>query len=141
MNQNCYLGVDYHKNYSFLSLLDFSGKKLKEGRVSNHKENLKDFLKHIDNQNILAVMEAGRNWTVMYDLLEEIVKDVKLAHPLKVKIIAEAKSKTDKIDSEALAHLLRTNLLSEAYVPTMEARTARQILKTENVFCQITNYN
>lgn len=37
-------------------------------------------------------MEAGRNWTVMYDLLEEIVKNVKLDHPLKVKIIDEAKN-------------------------------------------------
>lgn len=46
INQNYYLGVDYHKNYSFLSLLDSSGKKLKEGKVSNHKENLKDFKAH-----------------------------------------------------------------------------------------------
>jgi len=37
-------------------------------------------------------MEAGRNWTVMYDWLEKIVKNVKLAHPLKVKIINKAKN-------------------------------------------------
>lgn len=44
---------------------------------------------------------------MMYDLLEELVGEVHLAHPLKVKAIAEARIKTDKIDPEVLAHLLR----------------------------------
>jgi hypothetical protein len=35
----------------------------------------------------------------MYDWLEELVDEVHLAHPLKVKAIAEAKIKTDKIDA------------------------------------------
>jgi hypothetical protein len=36
-----------------------------------------------------AVLEASRNWTVMYDLLEELVREVHLAHPLKVKAIQD----------------------------------------------------
>ena len=37
------------------------------------------------------------------------------AHPLKVKAIADAKIKTDKIDATVLAHLLRADLVPEAW--------------------------
>jgi len=47
------------------------------------------------------------------------------------------RTKTDKINSVALAHLLKTNLLPEAYVPTMEARTARQILRQRMFFVRL----
>jgi transposase len=82
-------------------------------------------------------MEATRNWTVMYDLLEELVGEVHLAHPLKVKAIAEARIKTDKIDSEVLAHLLRCDLLPEAYVPGEAARVARNVLRQRMFFVRV----
>lgn len=64
----------------------------------------------------MANQEATRNWTFMHDWLEELIGDVTLAHTLKVKAIAEAKIKTDKIDSAILAHLLRCDLVPAAYV-------------------------
>jgi transposase len=82
-------------------------------------------------------MEATRNWTVMYDLLEELVGEVHLAHPLKVKAIAEARIKTDKIDSEVLAHLLRCDLLPEAHVPSPAARTVRNALRQRMFFVRV----
>ena len=62
-----------------------------------------------------AVIEAGRNCHVAAELLEGLVEEIKLAHPLKVRAIAEAKIKTDSIDSITLAQLLRGNLIPEAY--------------------------
>ncbi len=65
----------------------------------------------------------------MYDWLEEEVGVVKLAHPLKVKAIAEARIKTDKIDAKVLAHLLRCDLVPEAHVPGKEARVIKNVLR------------
>ena len=45
----------------------------------------------------------------VYELLEGKGYEVKLAHPKETRIIAKAKVKTDKVDSERLAHLLRSN--------------------------------
>jgi transposase len=73
----------------------------------------------------------------MHDWLEELVDEVHLAHPLKVKVIAEAKIKTDKIDARALAHLLRSNLLPEAYVPSQEAREVRGVLRQRMFFVRL----
>ena len=52
-------------------------------------------------------MEATRNGMIIYDWLDDICDEVVLAHPLKVKAIADAKIKTDKIDATVLAHLPR----------------------------------
>jgi transposase len=43
---------------------------------------------------------------MMADLLRELGGEVKLAHALQVKAIAQARIKTDKRDSRMLAHLL-----------------------------------
>jgi transposase len=48
---------------------------------------------------------------------------------LKVKAIAEAKIKTDKIDAKVLAHLLRTDLLPEAHVACPDTRQVRSVLR------------
>ena len=32
-----YMGIDHHKQYSHLTLVDEKGKKLKSGRVENHR--------------------------------------------------------------------------------------------------------
>lgn len=42
-----------------------------------------------------------------------------------MKAIAKARVKTDNIDSETLAHLLRANLLPESYVPPRDIRELR----------------
>jgi len=42
-----------------------------------------------------------------YDEARDLVAEVYLAHPRKTGLIAEARIKTDEIDSETLAHLLR----------------------------------
>ncbi|MFQ5866458.1 MAG: IS110 family transposase [bacterium] len=73
----------------------------------------------------------------MYDWLEEEVKDAKLAHPLKVKAIAEARIKTDKIDAKTLADLLRADLIPEAYVPSQKARAAKNILRQRMFFVKV----
>jgi hypothetical protein len=54
--------------------------------------------------------------------LDEVLDDVTLAHPLKVKAIAEARIKTDKISADILADRLRADLLPKAYAPSKQTR-------------------
>lgn len=125
-----YVGVDDHRDYSYMTVLDQRGQLVQEGRVENQQPAVADCLAKAEcNGNTAAVLEAGRNWTVMYDWLEALVDEVTLAHPLKVKWIAEAKIKTDKIDARVLAHLLRTDLVPEAHVASPQAREVRGVLR------------
>ncbi len=138
MQKEKYIGVDFHRRHSYIVIMNNQGKVIREGQIANDKISLAGFLERAQcNGNAAAVLEAGRNWTVMYDWLEEMVDEVHLAHPLKVKAIAEAKIKTDKIDARILAHLLRSDLLPEAHVASREARQVRNILRQRMFFVRL----
>jgi len=130
-----YIGVDYHKKYSYIVVKDREGKVERRGTVNNNREDLHNFLEPYRSGK--AVLEATRNWGLIYDWLEEILDDVALAHPLKVRAIAEARIKTDKISADILCDLLRTNLLPEAYVPNRETRDAKNILRQRMFFVRV----
>ena len=65
--------------------------------------------------------------------------EVILAHPLKVRAIADARIKTDKLDSEMLAHLLRADLIPEAYAPLEGGAGHKAGLEAKDVPCTPTN--
>lgn len=73
----------------------------------------------------------------MYDWLDDICDDVVLAHPWKVKAIADAKIKTDKIDATVLAHLLRADLVPEAWAPGERARELRVALRERMFYVRL----
>ena len=60
--------------------------------------------------------------------MEELGFEVLLANPVKVKSRAED-VKTDKVDSELLAHLARVDWLPTSYVPSRELRWLRNLLR------------
>jgi transposase len=136
MSYDYHIGVDYHKTYSHIVVQDAAGKTLRTGRVRNDRRSLAGFLSPFAN-DAHAVMEATRNWTVMFDWLDEIVDEVVLAHPLKVKAIAEAKIKTDKIDATILAHLLRADLVPTAHAPSQRARELRLALRERMFYVRL----
>ena len=78
-----YIGVDYHKKYSYVVVKDREGKVEQRGMVNNTKEEFRQLLKPY--QAGKAVLEATRNWGLIYDWLEEILDDIALAHPYKGK--------------------------------------------------------
>lgn len=124
-----YVGIDYHKRFSYGTIMTEAGKIVKQSRFNNHPKAIAAFLGDSCNHNSSAVLEAGYNSVVMYDWLDELIDSVTLADPLKVKAIAEAKIKTDKIDSTTLAHLLRCDLIPSAHVSSPAARIGKKLLR------------
>jgi len=122
-----YMGIDHHRQYSHITLLDEKGERLKSGRVSNLRSELENFLSGIEE--VKAVVEAGRSSYTMVDILDDMGIDVTIAHPKEVKAIAKAKIKTDKRDSWILAHLLRTDLIPEVYKRSRENRSYQLVLR------------
>jgi hypothetical protein len=53
-----------------------------------------------------------------------------MAHPLATKAISSARVKNDRVDAKTLAHLLRTDLLPEAWAAPPEVRDARKLGRT-----------
>ena len=76
-----------------------------------------------------VVMEACWNWGWLYDLLGGIeqVEKVVLAHPYKTRLIAEAQVKSDRIDAQTLATLLRGDLIAQSHAPSARTRARPNI--------------
>jgi len=123
-----YMGIDHHKQYSHMTIMDKEGKVVKAGKVWNVRSEVEEFLQGTYG-DIEAVLEAGRSSYTMVELLEELGISVKIAHPKQVKAIAKAKIKTDKRDSKILAHLLRSDLIPEVYRRSSENRMAQRVLR------------
>ncbi|MFQ5947117.1 MAG: IS110 family transposase [Anaerolineae bacterium] len=130
------IGVDYHKRYSHMTVMDAQGHVIQAGTVPNTADAVRGFVARYRAGGRAAV-EATRNWTVIYDLLEAELEEVQLAHPLKVRAIAEARIKTDRISSWTLAHLLRCDLLPTAYVRPKAQRSAQLILRQRMFFVRL----
>ncbi len=76
---------------------DKEGKVERRSLVNNNRDEFQKFLEPYRKSE--AVLEATRNWGLVYDWLGEFLDDVTLAHPLKVRAIAEARIKTDRISA------------------------------------------
>jgi transposase len=124
-----FIGIDYHKKFSYAAIMESSGNIIKRGKISNCFEELEEFLGEYAGPGSNAVIESGYNSLVMYDWLNELVEDVTMANPLKVRLIAEAKIKTDKVDATMLAHLLRCDMIPPAHVSSPQARIGKQLLR------------
>lgn len=123
-----FVGLDLHKSYSEYAVMDPSGKLLRQGRIENTLDRMREFSESIPRSSSM-VIESSSTWYWAHKLLSER-HNVTLSNPIKNKAIASAKVKTDKIDSITLANLLRGGWAAECYVPskeTMEFRGARQV--------------
>jgi transposase len=85
-------------------------------------------LAEIDGECRVA-LEATYGWEWLADVLQDTGYALHLAHPLRTKAIASARVKTDAVDARTLAHLLRTDLLPEAYIAPREIRELRDLLR------------
>ena len=93
-----YVGVDAHREESVMTVMDEGGEILRQRRVSSCREGVREVLGRY-RRPMKAVLEASYRWGPMDDWLSEVAGEVVLAHPVKVRAIAEARIKTDEIDS------------------------------------------
>jgi len=124
-----YVGCDQHKQYTVVTV------KSKEGTVVSHKKLLHDDREELARyfsrlpQDSAVLLEASGFAPWLADLIQELGFDVRLAHPLRTRAIAEEKIKTDKLSADILADLLRANLVSKAYLATPEIRQKRMRMR------------
>ncbi|WP_114579687.1 IS110 family transposase [Saliphagus sp. LR7] len=119
-----FLGIDIHKRYAQVAVMDENGKIIEEVRVEN--ANLDDLAKRYAGAE--AAIEATSNYYHIHDTLSEHL-DVTVAHPGKLTLIADTDKKTDRVDAKELARMVRLGSVPESYVPPEEIREARALVR------------
>lgn len=121
-----YVGFDIHEKNFYGTIMDKQGDVLAEGNVKNSKEGIQNFLGSTPSTKYKIAIEACGLSRGVYNLLTDLGYDVVQANPLKTNRIA-GKKKTDRVDSTALADLLRTGYLPLIYVPSDEIYKIRDL--------------
>jgi len=119
-----YLGIDVHKRYAQVAVMDEAGAIVDEVRVEN--ANLDELAQRYAGAQ--AAIEATSNYYHIHDTLSEYL-DVTVAHPKELTQIADTDKKTDRVDAKELARMLRLSSLPESYIPTDEIRQARALVR------------
>jgi transposase len=124
-----FIGVDLHRKFMVVCVMDESGRVVRTDRL--YLEDVDGVLEYFAAMpaGSEVVMEATMSWMWLTDLLGDLGLKAHLANPRAVRLIAESRCKTDKIDARILADLLRTNYLPEAYSAPLEVRDRRMLLR------------
>src|SRR5919106_4501686 len=122
------VGIDLHRKRSHVAVIDDEGTETLSRRITNDPATFLELLADLEGDSRIA-LEATYGWEWLADLLEDAGYELHLSHPLRTKAIASARVKTDAVDARTLAHLLRADLLPEAYVAPRELRDLRDLLR------------
>jgi transposase len=99
---------------------------LSAGPVTNERLALRRYFRQFRGQAVQVAVEACGFWPAFREVVEAEVKRLVLVHPQRVKAIASAKLKNDRVDSATLAHLLRGDWLPESWKADRETQARRQ---------------
>lgn len=130
-NAPYHIGIDAHKRFSQVHVLDRDGNTAWKGRIEDNDPASFAGLVSTLGGPCRAVFEASMNWHILHDILAAIpgIEEVVMAHPLKVRIICDAQLKNDKVDAMRLAQLLRLDMVPRAHAASAESRNAKEIIR------------
>jgi transposase len=132
-----YVGVDLHKNSISLCVVELAGRerKIVERRrfACRDEEQIADYFAQLGPYE--AVVEATASYEWFVKLIEPSAQRVALAHPGKLRVIAESTRKTDKLDAQTLAEFLALDQIPESWRPTPRVREHRTLVRLR-AYCQ-----
>lgn len=128
MESTLFVGLDAHKSSIVATVVDREGNKLDQTTLGSGDAELREYLSGLPGP-AEVVLEACNVWEHVYDAAVSAGAKVTLAHPYKVRVISEASLKSDKVDSLALAQLLRLKAVPVAFAPEEPTRELRQIVR------------
>ena len=124
-----YLGVDLHRKVSHVVALDGAGATILSRRFEHSPDAFRRVFGELEPEPISVAFEATYGWGWFADLLADAGIEAHMAHPLATKAVGAGRVKNDAIDAATLAHLLRTNLLPEAWIAPPEVRELRRLVR------------
>jgi transposase len=123
-----FIGIDLHKKTISVCVKNQERKVLKRQTLpcAEPKQIVAFFRQWGEFQ---AVVEATASYEWLWQLLEPLAQRLVLAHPKKLRVIAESKNKSDKLDAQVLADFLALNMIPEAYRPSPRQRQHRALVR------------
>ena len=144
MNQKVYVGIDLAKDSSRVAIVDKDGSKLSSPfSIKNTRDGMEKLLSKLNsykNDQILCGMEASSNyWENVYSYLKEKKVSCLLINPYQVRRYRQAlglKIKTDSVDAEAVAQLIRAKKYDNLYISDEVAVELKELVRIKFSFAR-----
>jgi transposase len=122
-----HVGIDLHREFIVMAAVRDNGEFLNPVRIPcREAETIVDVIRPLGR--FRAVIEATGTYRWLYDLLRPH-GTILLAHPLHLRAMIQRRSKTDKLDAQLLANLLRINQIPLAYIPPEPYQRLRDLVR------------
>jgi transposase len=144
-----YVGVDLHKQLIVLcvvAVVDGKRQVVCRSRLSCQDEaRIEALFAELGPFEVAVEATSAYDWFV--ELVEPLASRIVLVNPRKMRIIAESRRKTDKLDAQILAEFLAADELPQAWRPTPRVRCHRTLVrqldylrrKTSGLKCRLRN--
>lgn len=119
------IGIDTHARTHAVCILAEDGRVVKEFVVNGGVELLATRLKGAVDGPFRVCYEASLGYGTLYDRLAPIAAEIQVAHPTHLRAIFRSKRKTDRVDAQKLARLLRLGEVPLVHVPSAPVREHR----------------
>jgi transposase len=121
------IALDVHRDFCEVAIKDEEGVR-RAGRVKTSREELEPFARSLGAEDQVALEASGPALEIKR-IIEPHVGRVVIANTRKLRAIAEAKVKTDRVDARTLCELLDAGFLPEVWSPGEETRALRRRLQ------------
>jgi len=122
-----HVGIDLHRVTVVIAAVNDSGEAMDP--VTIRCQDTTVIIEAVKNLGpFRAVIEASGTYRWLYDLLRPY-GTVLLAHPHRLHAMIQRRTKTDKLDAQLLANLLRINQIPLAYIPLEPYHQLRELTR------------
>lgn len=123
-----FAGIDLHKQTITVCVVNQSREIVVRRRLHcANEESIAEFFASLGP--FRAVVEATASYEWFIRLIEPLAEKVILAHPKKLRVIAESTRKSDKLDAQVLAEFLALDMIPTSYRPTPRQRDHRRLVR------------
>jgi transposase len=123
-----YAGCDLHKQSISVCVMNPARQIVRRHRLlCANEESIRRVFQELGEFE--AVVEATARYEWFVKLIEPFARRVVLAHPKKLRVIAESTRKSDKLDAQVLAEFLALDMVPASYRPTPRQREHRQLVR------------
>lgn len=123
----CFIGIDYSKVFSVVTIGDHTGSVISQEKLINDEAAMREYFRTF--RGLPCAIESCRGYEWLVQLLRDVGCQVHLANPYGVKLIAQSRCKTDKIDSRILMELLAKGFLPTCYQVTQKESDYRELVR------------
>lgn len=123
-----YVGMDVHRASIVIVVLNGAGKIVMQSVIETGAERVRGFLKQLRGK-VYVTFEEGTQANWLHEIVRSLVTEVVVCDPRHNKLL-QSGNKSDRVDAQKLAELLRNGALKAVYHGDHGVRTLKELVRT-----------